>query len=55
MRLARDCRRVVQACLREEEWADADEKFFEIILAGLTSGGERGQHADARADGRRPA
>jgi hypothetical protein len=34
-RMARACRHVVQGCLREEEWLDADEAFFEIILAGL--------------------
>lgn len=25
------CREVIQACLREEEWRDADEEFSEII------------------------
>jgi|GEM_PF-1997366 len=25
------CRQVVQNCLREEEWRDADQEFFEII------------------------
>jgi hypothetical protein len=34
-RMARACRRIVQACLREEEWADADEEFERVILAGL--------------------
>ncbi|HVX12080.1 MAG TPA: hypothetical protein VHC22_12940 [Pirellulales bacterium] len=34
-RLARACRRVIQACLREEEWRDADEEFYDVILAGL--------------------
>jgi hypothetical protein len=34
-RLARACRHVVQACLREEEWADADEEFERVILAGI--------------------
>ena len=32
-RLARKCRNVVQACLREEEWGDADREFFQIICA----------------------
>jgi DNA-binding FadR family transcriptional regulator len=35
LRLAVRCRRVVQACLREEEWLDADREFFEIIRDGL--------------------
>ena len=35
MRLARQCRRIVQACLREEEWGDADREFYEIIRQGL--------------------
>ncbi len=25
------CRQVVQNCLREEEWRDADQEFFRII------------------------
>lgn len=33
--LARDCRGVVQACLREEEWRDADAEFFDAIYSGL--------------------
>jgi hypothetical protein len=35
MRLARECRELIQACLREEEWADAEEEFRWLILAGL--------------------
>ena len=35
IRMARACRRVVQGCLREEEWRDADEEFCRVILAGL--------------------
>jgi hypothetical protein len=35
LRMARACRHVIQGCLREEEWLDADEAFFEIILAEL--------------------
>ena len=30
-RLARECRQIVQGCLREEEWQDADREFFEVI------------------------
>jgi hypothetical protein len=28
IRIARRCRHAVQACLREEEWADADREFY---------------------------
>ncbi|WP_165064024.1 hypothetical protein [Paludisphaera rhizosphaerae] len=35
IRMARRCRRVVQACLREEEWGDADREFYSIIREGL--------------------
>lgn len=31
MALAKQCRMAVQRCLREEEWIDADEAFFEIL------------------------
>jgi hypothetical protein len=34
-RIARQCRAVVQTCLREEEWADADREFCAVISAGL--------------------
>ena len=35
LRMAWRCRRVVQGCLREEEWADADTEFHAIIMKGL--------------------
>ncbi len=35
IRLARACRNVVQACLREEEWRLADEEFYKVIRSGL--------------------
>ena len=35
IRLARACRRVVQGCLREEEWGEADREFYLVIRAGL--------------------
>jgi len=38
-RLARQCRNVVQACLREEEWGDADAEFVRIISEGLSGTG----------------
>ena len=55
VRLARECRSIVQVCLREEEWADADREFYRITRAGLeelTSSGEegRGPHAATRRD-----
>ncbi len=34
-RIAKECRGIVQACLREEEWPDADREFFGVIRAGL--------------------
>jgi hypothetical protein len=36
--IARECRSIVQSCLREEEWRDADREFFEVIRAGLSAG-----------------
>jgi hypothetical protein len=35
MRLARQCRRIVQSCLREEEWPEADREFYAVIREGL--------------------
>lgn len=32
---ARRCRHVIQSCLREEEWRDADNEFYEIIQQAL--------------------
>jgi hypothetical protein len=34
-RLARECREIVQSCLREEEWLDAEDEFAKVILSGL--------------------
>lgn len=34
-RMARQCRHIVQGCLREDEWLDADEEFRTVILKGL--------------------
>jgi hypothetical protein len=33
-RIAQECREIVQSCLREEEWGDADREFFRIISGG---------------------
>lgn len=35
VRLAVQCRRIVQACLREEEWVEADRQFYLVIREGL--------------------
>lgn len=43
--MARRCRFIIQACLREEEWADADLEFYLVIREAL----ERFQ-ADARTE-----
>ena len=34
-RLARDCRYIIQGCLRGEEWQDADQELFDIIAPHL--------------------
>lgn len=36
-RMAQECRSIVQACLREEEWQDADREFFGVIREGLAA------------------
>ena len=35
-RAASDCRYVIQGCLREEEWRDAEEEFYEVILEAFS-------------------
>jgi hypothetical protein len=35
IRLAKQCRGIIQCCLREEEWRDADMEFYRLIRAGL--------------------
>ena len=35
IRIARKCRYVIQGCLREEEWTDADGEFYRICLEEL--------------------
>lgn len=35
LRLAHECRRIVQACLMESEWADCDREFHAVIFDGL--------------------
>ena len=49
IRIARRCRHIVQACLREEEWADADREFYKVARDELEAlrpsgrGGSAGQ------------
>lgn len=33
--IARRCRHVIQVCLREEEWPDADREFYRICREEL--------------------
>jgi hypothetical protein len=33
IRIARRCRSIIQTCLREEEWNDADAEFYVIARA----------------------
>ena len=35
IRIARRCRYLIQACLREEEWGDADREFYLVIREEL--------------------
>jgi hypothetical protein len=35
MQVARECRYIIQGCLREEEWQDADQEFYEVIASHL--------------------
>jgi hypothetical protein len=35
IRIARRCRTIVQACLREEEWAEADREFYKVAREEL--------------------
>ena len=35
VRAARRCRNIIQACLREEEWGDADREFYLVIREEL--------------------
>jgi hypothetical protein len=34
-RMAKRCRFLIQVCLREEEWGDADREFYIIICEEL--------------------
>jgi hypothetical protein len=59
VRLARQCREIIQTCLREEEWLDAEEEFRWVILAGLNEVAAREKITSpnasvVRANGSRP-
>lgn len=48
VRLAVQCRRIVQVCLREEEWIEADREFYQIIRDGLEAYRSEGQRDERR-------
>jgi hypothetical protein len=54
--IAVGCRQVIQSCLREEEWSDADDEFAAVIAQGLhlNSNGRSGteQHLQFQGGGR---
>jgi hypothetical protein len=35
IRIARRCRHIVQSCLREEEWIEADREFYRVAREEL--------------------
>ena len=35
VRIARRCRHIIQTCLREEEWGDADREFYRVCMDEL--------------------
>jgi hypothetical protein len=35
IRIAQRCRHIIQACLREEEWRDADREFYRVAREEL--------------------
>ena len=47
--LGRGCLHVIQSCLREEEWGDADEEFARIIFDGLKQRGISAEGGDGGA------
>jgi hypothetical protein len=61
IRMAQRCRRIVQTCLREEEWIDADREFYRVcreelerwiatatLPAGVSPAQRRGPELDGR-------
>ena len=47
IRIARRCRHIVQACLRDEEWADADREFYRVCREELATAGRKTTTASA--------
>lgn len=47
IRIARRCRHIVQACLREEEWIEADREFYRIARIELETFGRWRQSASS--------
>lgn len=35
IRIARQCRNIIQSCLRENEWAEADREFYKVARQEL--------------------
>jgi hypothetical protein len=35
IRMAKECREIIQGCIREETWRDCDLEYYRIIRAGL--------------------
>jgi hypothetical protein len=50
IRIARRCRFTVQACLREEEWADADREFYVIARQELEQFRQHAQPGTAQME-----
>ncbi|MEW4571306.1 hypothetical protein AB1L88_25820 [Tautonia sp. JC769] len=63
IRIARNCRHVIQGVLREEEWIDADREFYRVAraeLEALQAGGKdsaclgSGQNHSSTQNGAQP-
>lgn len=53
-RVARRCRWIVQGCLREEEWRDADIEFYRVVCDELLRLKEP-EHGPGRGESNRNA
>jgi hypothetical protein len=45
IRIARRCRYIIQAVLREEEWSDADREFYRVAREELETMSKKGKQA----------
>ena len=52
IRIARQCRHVIQGVLREEEWIDADREFYRVARAEIEAMQAGGK--DSACDGAVP-